>query len=346
MRDVAFEVLLPRHPESESLLSDIQRSDVNWHFSRQDTAASLLRELPGVLKTGAALIHSHGFTAGVLVALCSLFSRHKHLMTAHEVLNDAEFVGLRGSMKRTGVKRALERIDSIHCLTEEARENLYGFAPRQQQESRKVRVIRHGIDTIRFQAVRPRALRAELGVSEDTVLFGFLGRFMEAKGFDVLIDAVDMLISGTCESFRFVVLAVGYGGLIRESRSRIEARGLSQYFRFMEFVPDVGPILKGLDVMVMPSRWEASGLLAMEAMVCGTPVIGSSCIGLRETLAGTPSITVEAGSAVSLARAMREVFTHDPKPSARAFTSEAQQLFDGQRSFRALRALYAELISE
>jgi glycosyltransferase involved in cell wall biosynthesis len=195
-----------------------------------------------------------------------------------------------------------------------------------------------------FRDAPVRDLRAELQIATNVRILGFLGRFMEAKGFDVLIDAVQLLAARAPAVPPFVVVAVGYGGMIRENRARIEASRLTPYFRFLDFVNHVGPTLKGLDVMVMPSLWEASGLLAMEAMVAGTPVIGSRCVGLSETLADTPASVAEPGSGASLAAAI-EARLHDPGTAeARAFVPEAARRFNSRNTFAALRALYGDVV--
>jgi len=51
------------------------------------------------------------------------------------------------------------------------------------------------------------------------------------------------------------------------------------------------------------SVWEASGLLAMEAMVCGVPLIATDCVGLRETVSRSPARVATSGNPESLAKA-------------------------------------------
>ena len=60
------------------------------------------------------------------------------------------------------------------------------------------------------------------------------------------------------------------------------------------------PVLAELDLLVVPSLWEASSVVSMEAMAAGVPVLGTDCIGLREVLRGTPSRVVRAGDPAAL----------------------------------------------
>jgi glycosyltransferase involved in cell wall biosynthesis len=94
---------------------------------------------------------------------------------------------------------------------------------------------------------------------------------------------------------------------------------------------------------VMPSLWEASGLLAMEAMVAGVPVIGTDCLGLRETLADTPAIRVPPNDARQLSQALG-AFIAQPRPgAARQFRVEAARRFSAHRAFAKLHDLYASI---
>ena len=96
-------------------------------------------------------------------------------------------------------------------------------------------------------------------------------------------------------------------------------------------------------VLVVPSLWEASSLVSMEAMAAGVAVLGSDCPGLREVLRGTPARTVPAGDAAALARALRGAIVAPWTAEARAYAPAARARFDNAHSARRLTALYDEL---
>ncbi len=103
-----------------------------------------------------------------------------------------------------------------------------------------------------------------------------------------------------------------------------------------DFVLDVRPILRQLDLVIVPSLWEASSLVSMEAMTAGIPVLGSDCPGLREVLRGTPSRTVTTGDgdalAIGLQMAIEELWTE----AAAAYAPVARDRFDSARSIARL----------
>jgi glycosyltransferase involved in cell wall biosynthesis len=216
------------------------------------------------------------------------------------------------------------------------------FMPGLAKRAGRLQVVTHGVDVARFSAGNRRDLRNELRLDPDVRLFGFFGRFMAPKGFRVLIRAAELL-AARADVGRFVVACAGSSGFVREDRDVLKSKGLSEKFFFLPFERDIAPTLKGVDAVVMPSLWEASGLLAMEALVSGTPLIASNCIGLRETVEETPARVAQFGNAESLAQAMAEEISTSSKETAGTFMPEAARRFDARSSFAQVRALYSRL---
>jgi glycosyltransferase involved in cell wall biosynthesis len=166
---------------------------------------------------------------------------------------------------------------------------------------------------------------------------------MPQKGFLVLVDALAAVARQPLPR-PFHLLAVGSGDYVREYRAEISKRPeLAGLITFWEHVPSVAPILRQLDLLVMPSLWEACPILPMEAMVSGVPVLGTDCIGLREVLRDTPAVTVPANNAPALAEALRNELRSPWKDEAVAYVATAQQRFDVRPVGRALINLFDSL---
>src|SRR5262249_3620090 len=113
-----------------------------------------------------------------------------HVATLHEPLRPDRFRGLLGRVKRWALARILGRIDALVTVSNDARENLPEFMPRMAHRGNLV-TIPNGVDTARYAGGRrDDALRRELGIGADTILVGYLGRFMPEKGFPLLLDAL------------------------------------------------------------------------------------------------------------------------------------------------------------
>ena len=298
----------------------------------------------GLLRDGGFdLIHSHGLTAAVHAAAANVGLRVPHVATLHEPLRSAQFSGLFGRLKRWALGRVMRRPDAVVVVSEDARANLVQFFPTLARRPDRLVTIPNGI-RVRRPADFPRddSLRRRIGARPDAAVIGFLGRFMPEKGFVVLLEAAQRLAADPAAP-PFHVAAFGSGDYRIEYGREVERRGLSGRVTLLDFVPDVSPVLRQLDLVVVPSLWEASSLVSMEAMAAGVPVLGSDCPGLREVLRGTPSRTIRAGDADALRHALHLALTRPWTEAARAFAPEARARFDNAPSARRLLNLFERL---
>ncbi|HEY1600597.1 MAG TPA: glycosyltransferase family 4 protein, partial [Pirellulales bacterium] len=138
---------------------------------------------------------------------------------------------------------------------------------------------------------------------------------------------------------------VGSGDFSREYQAEVTKRPeLKGRITFLEQVANVAPILQELDLLVMPSLWEACPILPMEAMVSGVPVLGTDCIGLREVLSNSPSVMVPANDPAALADALRRALEDSWKADAVGYVPAAQRRFDVQPVGQTLATLFASLV--
>ena len=162
--------------------------------------------------------------------------------------------------------------------------------------AKKIAMIHTGIELP--PSASPRPARRELVV-------GHMGAFTAEKGQDIAIAAA--------KEVRAKFVLAGEGPRLADLR-----RGAPANVTFPGFVQDRAAFFASLDLFVMPSRSEAWGLAALEAMAHGVPVIASDIGGLREIVEhGRSGWLVRAGDATALARAIHEAVT-DPEGLRRA----------------------------
>ena len=101
--------------------------------------------------------------------------------------------------------------------------------------------------------------------------------------------------------------------------------------------------MAAVDVVAMPSRWEACGLLGREALAAGVPIVGGNCIGLREVLAGSPAPLVEPLDHRALGNALLELLEDGAKAKFQAYAPEAHERFALERPCTELRCLYSQV---
>ncbi|MDX1754889.1 MAG: glycosyltransferase family 4 protein [Marinobacter sp.] len=292
------------------------------------------------------LVHSHGFSAGLLTEIARTGSQCPHLMTAHDVFTAAQFPGIKGRCKQWLLARIFRRMDAIHTVTEDAKANFLEFFP--SVKATRIHGILHGIDTEYFLEGRSRDFRGELGLTDSTPLIGFFGRFMGQKGFRILVDAMEQMSQRVLPGRMPHVLTFGWGGYVREDYAYLKAKGLDQVFHQMPQTDDMPSALKGVDVIAMPSRWEACGLLAMEALSAGVPIVGSDCVGLREVLEHSPAQLITTGSSESLSNALVQELANlkGRRDEFERFQEVAARKFSITRPSNELKGLYESILGK
>jgi len=345
-RKYSFTIIAPDVPELRILLTDLDGLDVLYvPLGKNPSNISFFRAVSKTIISGKFdLIHSQGFTAGICSILGSLLTQTPHILTSHDVFRADQFKGVKGYIKKKALLFALPTIDLIHSVSHDAQQNLTEYVPSLKIFKKKLIVIQNGIEVERFLNSNKQDLRKKLDLPDNTFLIGFLGRFMSQKGFVYLIDAMKILCNSSGLSKKPVVLAFGGGAFIREEKQDVMEKGLKSSVYFMPFTPDVSATISGLDVVAMPSLWEACGLVAIEAMVSGVPIIGTDCIGLREVLKDTPATVVPMKDSHALADAlMREM--HNPSQlKAILFKEEAARRFDVKKQSKELERVILGMV--
>ncbi len=163
-----------------------------------------------------------------------------------------------------------------------------------------------GVDPERFRpdAGARRGIRDGLGVGPDDVVVGFGGRLVPEKGVRLLVDAV----AGLEQAVHLVFLGEGpeEAGL----RGRAAEAGVKDRVHFPGWVPstEMPAWLAALDILALPSLttrgWaEQFGRIAVEAMACGVPVVGSDSGEIPRVL-GDAGVVVPEGEVQALAGAL------------------------------------------
>lgn len=331
----AFTILTVKDPEASLLEQELSQHDVCViRVSDKCAVLSILRTAFALLlREGFDLIHSQGFTAGVVVVLANLVRRCPHIITPHEMFRKEHFRDRFGVLKQWCLSFLLSHADIIQLVSHDAKENLQEYMPEVSKRGTRLIVIPNGIEVDRVLANtegNDDSLRQQCGLDKSICIFGFLGRFMPEKGFDYLIDAAEELSRDPQLEGRFKIVAVNDGAFIREYKATIKTRKLEGYFVFAGFTPNVSPILRELTALVIPSLSEAGPLLPMEALVAGCPILAFSCPGLREVLRNTPAVVVGARDSHGLAHAMQEMIGMPDvrKKESGKFVKVARERFD------------------
>ena len=345
-RRYSFTIIAPDLPELRILLTDLDGLDLSYiPLDKNPSNISFFRAVSKtIVNCKFDLIHSHGFTAGICSILGSILTRTPHMLTSHDVFRADQFKGLKGYIKKKALLLTLPTIDIIHSVSHDAQQNLIEYFPSLSIFKKKLIVIPNGIEIERFLNNNKEDLRKKLGLPSDTFLIGFFGRFMPQKGFVYLVDALDLLYKNYDLQKKPLILAFGEGAFIREEKKYVREKGLEKCICFLPFTHDISATLKGLDVVAMPSLWEACGLLAMEVMVSGIPLIATNCVGLREVINNTPARIIPPRDSQALAEAIIKEMEAPSKEKMISYSTEASQLFDVKKRAQEIETLIKSLM--
>ncbi|HEV8585224.1 MAG TPA: glycosyltransferase [Methylomirabilota bacterium] len=179
-------------------------------------------------------------------------------------------------------------------------------------ERARVAVIPCGVDTDLFTPGDAATARGALDVDAGPLLL-YVGRIAPIKGLDTLLDAVGCL-RGAGTPARLAVVGgeadEPVDGHEADVRRRAAALGLADAVTFVGALPQarLRDWYVAADVTVLPSYYESFGMVALEAMACGSPVVASRVGGLQSTVRdGLTGLLVPEGDPCALAETIGRV---------------------------------------
>jgi glycosyltransferase involved in cell wall biosynthesis len=344
-----FTVLAIKTPESDQLHADLK--PLGARIVEVANAPDLAKAVQQEALSGAHdVVHSHGLRSAVCASpgvwithLLPFVHPLHHIVTSHDVFLPSEFSGPKGVFMRAGLTFVLNRASAVHSVSAGADRNLEEYLPGVRKKRRHV--VMNGIPSVdEDEPAEAARWRSEIGAG--LTLFGFFGRFMPQKGFEYIIEAARLLQNDARTRDRFRIVAVNAGSFIRERRADVERLGLSDRFVFAGSDPRPRLLMQRVDAVLMPSLWEACGLVAMEALWAGTPLISTAVEGLADVTEGTPAQIVSPRNAPALARAMTDVIEHadDRRAQARAYRDTARRRFDVALAAAGLERIFDDVL--
>lgn len=190
----------------------------------------------------------------------------------------------------------------------------------------RIEVIPPGVDLTRFYPRPKLEARQRLGLDPDRRLILFVGRIEPLKGIDTLLQAIALLDKDKtcdlgCECLSVAIIGGDARVPLEQMTSEMKrlqlmrsALGIDQLVTFLgkqgqDTLPDY---YAAADMLVMPSHYESFGMVALEAMACGTPVIASRVGGLMYTVRdGETGLLVPDRDPHALADAIQQILKRD-----------------------------------
>jgi D-inositol-3-phosphate glycosyltransferase len=245
-----------------------------------------------------------------------------------------------------GEERVVSTADCLLAATPaEARQltELYGAPPS------NVRVAPHGVDRRRFRPGDQAAARAALGIRRRHVL-AFVGRLQPLKAPDVAVRTLATLTRRHPDlDAELLVVGGPSGNGVDEPRrlARLAAEeGVDDRVRFLPARPHdtLGEVYQAADLLLVPSRSESFGLVALEAQACGTPVVAARVGGLNHAVGdGTTGRLLSSHDPEEWAAAVATLLRH---PGRLAAMSQAAARFAGVHGWDVTASMLLDVYGE
>ncbi|MGO4691765.1 glycogen synthase [Glaciibacter sp. 2TAF33] len=237
---------------------------------------------------GADLVHSHTWYANGAGHLAKLLHGIPHVVTAHslEPLRPWKAEQLGGGYRVSSwiEKTAFEAADAVIAVSGGMRRDILRSYPTLDPD--RVHVVYNGIDLERWKPVHDEELVRSLGIDPDRPSVVFVGRITRQKGLPYLLRAAALLPPEVQ-----LVLCAGAPdtpGILAEVTTGVEAlqRDRDGVVWIDRLLPhhELSAVLTAGTVFVCPSVYEPLGIVNLEAMACGLPVVGTATGGIPEVV--------------------------------------------------------------
>lgn len=290
---------------------------------------------------GCDLLHTHEFKSDLLGWPAARRVGRPWIATDHHLaVDESRLLRLFATLDRHALKRA----DAVIVPSYSQAQRLHGVVPPE-----RLHVIYHGIDAAAFARgadhARPQ-VRRQYGVADDEPVVAVFGRLEPVKGHADLLEAARHMLQVRPDLHFWIV---GEGSLAQALQQQAQALGIADAVRFLGYQRNVAPLMAASDLIVLPSHHESFGIVLIEAMALGKPIIASAAGGIPEVVRdGEQGLLVAPGQPQELSiRAL--ALLSDPVQAAalgEAGRRHVETLFTVQSMVERVAALYRQVVAE
>jgi glycosyltransferase involved in cell wall biosynthesis len=271
---------------------------------------SLLKQIRGFARSKQIdILHAHNLApllyCGMATRLWPMRDRPALVYSEHNQLYSAT------AKQRERLRYYLMMTNKVIAVSQDLQRTLVSDIGARRD---KVAVVYNGIDGKRFMLQDPQKVRRELGIADDTFVFGTAVVLSEQKGIRYLLKAAQRVLAAS-RNVHFLI--AGDGPKRAELENQTRELGLGDHVRFLGYRRDIPELISSFDAYVLPSLWEGLPLALIEALAIGKPVICTNVGGNPEIIEdGVNGFVVAPRDSDSLADRLLQLLHDRPAVAA------------------------------
>jgi len=308
-------------------------------------------KLKNIIKTrNVQIVHSQGGRADFFARIAARSANVPIIISSVAMLVEGYDVSLLRKGLYVLMDRWTERwVNKFIILSEASRRALI---ERHKIPQEKIVKIYNGIEIEEYnpdlkEARRKKLeVRRKLGLKNDMLVIGAIGRLVWQKGFEYLIQAIPKVIEVFPET-RFLI--VGEGPMRRRLEELGEKFQVKDNIIFAGFRSDIKEILESIDLLAMPSLLEGLPMVLLEGMAMSKPIVATRIEGITEVLEdGKTGLLVPAQDPHALAEAITEILNNKTKANLLGQNARkiAEEKFSVKKMVEQLEWVYEKLLNE
>ncbi|MDO5848311.1 MAG: glycosyltransferase family 4 protein [Methanobrevibacter sp.] len=269
------------------------------------------------------IIHGHYlFPAGA--AAVEVGNKHgiKTYVTAHG--SDMFELYKKQKFMRKPLKKVLKNADKVFAVSNALKDEILNTGV--EGIGDKVSLHWNSVDTDKFKQDDGKRF-----LDTDKPIVMFVGNLIKRKNVNVLLEAKKDAVSD------YELVVVGGGPLYNDLKKKVKNENISGV-TFTGPRTDVEDIIPGVDLLVLPSFSESFGLVLIEALACGVPVIGSDVGGIKEIITENVGLLIDPNDPKTVSKAIEELLNNNELYDS--FKSNAR---DRAMDFSEVKIPYDEL---
>lgn len=263
------------------------------------------RQLTGLIaRLHPGIVHTHGYRSDVIGAAAARANRVPTVSTVHGFTGG----GLRNRVYELVQSRALRRADAVIAVSAP----LVGRLAQAGVRRERIHCVPNGF-AVTDETVARSAARRQLGINDEALVVGWVGRLSREKGPDVMLDALV-----ECDpSWRLSI--IGEGPELDQLTRQAAELGIAERILWHGAVAGAGSLLTAFDALVLSSRTEGTPITLLEAMNARVPIVATRVGGIPDVVTSAHAILVAPEQPMAIAAALAKL---QLEPSAAARRSE------------------------